>query len=114
MGGALRKAMEVPVSNEWESLQREAIRIRMMFVGLIQDMEKWSSLDYEDRFYSIRNKWQTVITMILQLLQTGRVKGVQDGIEWSKQMREEMDRLTERYYDLRRILRDDTSEAFIR
>lgn len=102
MGGSFTKVLSPPVAmNEWESLQREAIRIRMSLVALIQDMEKWSVGDYEQRYYTIKKQWQVVYSMLLQMIKTNHVHNVADSIEWCKQIRQETDRLAERYLELR-------------
>ena len=86
--------------NEWDSLQRESIRIRMALVGLIQDMEKWSNNDYEQRYSLICWQWQIVDSMLLQIIKKGHVRDIGESIEMSNNMREEIHRLTKRYSQL--------------
>lgn len=103
MGGAFTKVLSPPVAmNEWESLQREAIRIRMSLVALIQDMEKWSVGDFEQRYFTIKKQWQVIYSMLLQMIKTNHVPDLVDSIEWCKQIRQETDRLAARYLELRK------------
>jgi hypothetical protein len=107
MGGSFSfsKVLSPPVNvNEWESLQREAVRIRMALAGLIQDMEKWSVVtsEYQQRWHTIKKQWYIVYSMLLQMIKTNHVLNINDSMEWCKQIRSEMDRLAARYLELRR------------
>ena len=115
MGGMFTKILDPPVSvNEWDSLQREAIQIRMTFVGLIQDIEKWSICGYEQKRYStIRLQWQTVYPMLLHMIQKDHVRDKGECIEWCKQMKQEMDRLAERYLQLHKTIGDEKEEPLL-
>jgi len=115
MGGIFTKILDPPVSvNEWDSLQREAIQIRMTFLGLIQDIEKWSIGGYEQKRYStIRLQWQTVYPMLLHMIQKDHVRDKGECTEWCKQMKQEMDRLAERYLQLHKTIGDEKEEPLL-
>jgi hypothetical protein len=105
MGGSLTRVLSPPVNvSEWESLQREAVRIRMSLVSLIQEMEKWSVVtsDYEQRWNTIKKQWYVVYSMLLQMIKSNHVLNINDSMEWCKQIRSEMDRLGARYLELRK------------
>jgi hypothetical protein len=105
MGGSFTKVLSPPVNmKEWESLQREAIRIRMALSGLIQDAEKWPvfTSEYEQRWFTIIKQWQIVYSMLLQMIKTNHVYDISNSLEWAKQIRAEMDRLARRYMELRK------------
>lgn len=102
MGGRITKILDPPVSvNEWDSLQKEAARIRMSLIGLIQDMEKWSNIDYEQRYSLISSQWLILYPMLLQIIKKGHVRDIGESIEWCKNIRQEMYRLANKYLQLR-------------
>lgn len=111
--------VRMPVSvNEWESLQREAIRIRMDLLSLVQDIEKWPLFhsEYEQRYFTIKKQWQVVYSMLIQMIKTNRVGDLHDSLEWCKQIRRETDRLAERYIELRKAKLttiDEKEEPFL-
>lgn len=105
MGSILTKTLDPPVSvNEWDSLKQEALQLRMSLITLIQDIEKWPIFynDYEKRYNTIRKQWQIVYSMLLQMIKSNRVYNINDSLEWCKQIRQDSDRLAERYLMLRK------------
>lgn len=103
MGGSFAKLLNPPVNvHEWQSLQREAVRIRMALAALVQESEKWGEIPHEhdQRYLSIKKQWQVIYPMLLQMIQSNRVRDLNDSLEWAKQIREEMDRLAERYLEV--------------
>jgi hypothetical protein len=114
MGGRITKILDPPVdANEWDSLQKEAVRIRMSLVGLIQDMEKWSNNDYEQRYSLIRLQWQIIYPMLLQVIKKGHVRNIGESVEWCKHMREEIYGLANRYTHLSIKKTDEKEEPLL-
>lgn len=114
MGGRITKIMEPPVAmNEWDSLQREAIRIRMSLDGLIKDMEKSPINDYEQQYSLISWQWQIVYPMLLQIIKKGHVRNIGESVEWCKHMQDEIYGLAKRYLELRIKKTDEKEEPLL-